>query len=110
MADEKHEESEQPVEEEIVETYYDDEDGHSETTGFSWKSGASVTGTACAAADEACDRVLKTVPADVTDHLINSHNELLKAGVALLNNAIGKAEDVRERSHKAHGEPEDAAS
>jgi hypothetical protein len=95
MSDQTHD---QPIEEEVVETYYDDEPA----AGIHWKGGKGASGAACQMIHGACDEVLKAVPVDVTEHLVNSHNELMKAGVALLNSAMGKADDVRERAKAAH--------
>lgn len=104
--DTEQKKDEAPAEEEVVvETYYDDEDGAE--PGVGWKKGACVADSACAAMESVQDAVLKAMPEKAAEHLVNSHNELLKAGMAFFESAIEKAEKVRERSREVRG-PKDA--
>jgi len=88
----------EPVE--PVETFYDDAE---EPHRMAWARNAGEA--VCGAAGKARDGVLRAVPADVTAHLVNSHNELMKAGIAFVESGIHRAEKIRERATDLHKKP-----
>lgn len=97
-AEEHHEETqaEEPV---AVETFYDDSDDSSGSY-FSFKG--NPLGVVCSVASKAGDEVIRAVPGEVTEHLVNGHNEFLKAGIALVESGIRRAENIRQKSRDLH--------
>lgn len=83
------------TEEKVVETYYD-EDEDAESCGFA--PGKAL----CEAAERVRDKVLEVLPVEVTEHLVNSQKELLRAGVALAEARMRKADEVAQRARALH--------
>ena len=74
------------------ETFYDDESPR----GSSWKFDA--TGAVCGVLGGLRDTVLKTLPVEVTEHLVNGEKELIKAGIALAESQIRTADKTLNRA------------
>lgn len=101
MAEEKdiHEETQAPAEEEVFETYYDDDEAETQSR-WHFKPGD----VACDAARRVHDGVLKFLPVEVTEHLANSQKELIKAGVALAEAGMRRTDDTVKRARELHEE------
>jgi hypothetical protein len=78
-----------------VDTYYDDEEAESCSRGWSVSGVGTVV---CEATGAVRDTVLKAIPVQTTEHLVNSHNELLKAGVSLADAVMKRADSIVERA------------
>lgn len=48
------------------------------------------------------DGILKAVPADVTEHLVNSQKELIRAGIALAESRMRHADETVRRARDLH--------
>ncbi|MDK2971095.1 MAG: hypothetical protein PWP23_850 [Candidatus Sumerlaeota bacterium] len=94
MADEQKTEA---PEEKVVETYYD-EDEHTESA---WRQPGRML---CGVVERAHDEVLKALPVEVTEHLANSHKELIRAGVALAEARMRKCDQTVQRARDLHTE------
>lgn len=81
----------QAAEPETVETWYDDEDAPG---AGSWAGRLSL----CSLKDRMRDDVLRRLPVDVTEHLVNSRKELLRAGIALAESGIRSADETAQRA------------
>ena len=75
------------------ETYYEDEPNRS---GSSWNFNAA--GAVCGVLGGLRDSVLKTLPVEVTEHLVNGEKELIKAGIAMAESQMRSADDVLNRA------------
>ncbi|MGF1572959.1 MAG: hypothetical protein ACFCU1_07790 [Sumerlaeia bacterium] len=78
----------------ITETYYADDSNAHESA--DWGEPRNFVQTMC-------DSLIKKVPLDVLHHLNNSQKELIKAGIALGENRLRKAEKNMQRAKDLHG-------
>lgn len=56
----------------------------------------------CDARNRVRDRVLKTIPVEVTEHLVNSRREFFMAGIALGEAGVRQADDLLKRARELH--------
>lgn len=80
-----------PPTQEPCDTFYDDE-------GKCWRGGAALNELS----ERARDRMLRFVPADVTEHLVNSQKEFIKAGIALAESQMRRADNTARRAREVH--------
>src|SRR5690606_14764061 len=81
------------------ETYYEDENDEKNRR---WSFDAA--GALCGVIGGLRDTVLKTLPVDVTEHLVNSEKELIKAGIALAECKMRGADDLLNRARDLNKE------
>jgi len=94
MADEEKKVTEAQKEEPevIAETYYDDEDAAASEP---WEDEVKVS-------DKVFNCVVGSVPVDVLEHLNNGRKEFIKAGIAMAESRLSKADDFMDKAKKAH--------
>jgi len=84
---------------EPIETFYDD--GDAKDAG-SCASRLRVCEAAKEVGEQVRDTVLKTVPVQVTEHVVAGTSEFIKAGIALAEAGIRKSGDAVERARELH--------
>lgn len=94
MADEQQKVTEEEKEEPevIAETYYDEEDAAASEP---WEDEVSMS-------DRVFNSVVGSVPYDVLEHLNNGRKEFIKAGIAMAESRLTKADDFMDKAKKAH--------
>lgn len=75
------------------ETFYDEEGG-----GENPRWNFDAAGALCGVLGGLRDSVLRTLPVNVTEHLVNSEKELIKAGIAMAESQMRNADDMLNRA------------